>query len=80
MTWPRHQVVPRKAGVTPHLNTNLWPTLTDLSDDPFKLFLRAGTPIDVRAAQLGDQQVAATKDAQWQVTTAIILPMEGFAL
>src|SRR5207249_2265781 len=56
---PRHQPLAREARIGPHQDTNRRPARPDPADDARQLLLGARRPVDVRAPQLGRQQMPA---------------------
>ena len=48
----------------------------DLADDARDLLDRAGRGVDVRAPQLGRQQMAAAEDVERQVAVAVVIAVE----
>ena len=73
---PRHQGLAGEAGIAAQQNACLRPAAADLRHDPRDFLDRPGRAIDVRAAQLGRQQVPAAEDVERQVAVAVIIAME----
>jgi hypothetical protein len=73
---PRHQVLAAEAAVGAQQNAHPRPAGTDLADNARHFLHRSGRAIDVRAAQLGGQQVPAAEDVERQITVAVVVAME----
>jgi hypothetical protein len=77
---PRHQLVPGEAGVCPQHDLNPRPAGADLADDPFDLGQGPGRGVDVRAPQLGREQMPPAEHVQRQITVAVVVTVEEPAL
>ncbi len=77
---PRHQGLAGEAEIAAQQNACSWPAAADLCHDPRDFLDRPGGAVDVRAAQLGRQQVPPAEDVERQVAVAVIITMEELAL
>ena len=77
---PAHQLVAGEARVGAQEDLDPWPALADLADDARDLVLGPGRGVDVRAPQLGGQQVTAAEHVQRQVAVAVVVAVEEAAL
>ena len=73
---PAHQLVAGEAKIRPQQDLDPGPALTDLGNDACDLLRGAGGGVDIRAPELGGQQVAAAEDIQRQVAVAVIVAVE----
>jgi hypothetical protein len=73
---PRHQRVPREAGVGTQDDPHRRPAPTDLGRDTLHLLQRSRRPVDVRGAQPRRQQEVVAEDVQRQVAVAAVVPVE----
>jgi len=72
---PRHQLVPGKARIGAQDDLHARPAGPDLDHDTFDLVDRAGRGIDIRASELGREQVPPAEHVQRQV--AVTVPPVG---
>lgn len=77
---PGHQLLAREAGIGAQQDAHMRPVGTDCGDDVRHLLDGAGAGVDVRAAQLGGEQMAAAEDVERQVAIAAVVGVEEAAL
>ena len=77
---PAHPRLAGEARVRAQQDLDSGPARPDLGDDPRHLVDRAGRGVDVRAPQLGREQLAAAEHVQRQLAVAIIVPVNEAAL
>lgn len=75
-----HQRFTAEAAVGTQQDAGSRPAKTDLCNDPLDLLARSCRPVDVRAPQLGCQQVPAAEDVERQVAIAVVVTVEEAAL
>src|SRR4029077_141578 len=73
---PSHQLLAREAGVGAQQNAHTRPTAPNLGNDARHLFHRAGRSIDIRAPQLGGQQIATAEHVERQIAVAVVIAVE----
>jgi hypothetical protein len=77
---PGHEVLAREARVRPQQNAHPRPTGPDPRHDPLDLFQRPCRGVDVRAPQLGRQQVPAAEDIKRQVAVVVTVEEAPFLI
>jgi hypothetical protein len=77
---PGHELVAGKARIGTQQDLHPRPTGADLADDASHFILGAGGRVDVRAPELGREQVPATEHVQRQIAVAVVIAMEEAAL
>jgi hypothetical protein len=73
---PRHQRLAGKAAVGAQDDAHFLPLLADLRHDAGNRLDRAGAGVDVRAAQLGQQQVPAAEHIERQIAVIVIIAVK----
>ena len=76
---PRHQLVAGKARIGAQQDLDPRPARADLADDARDLVHGAGRGIDVRAPELGREQVPAAEHVQRQIAVAVVVAVEEAA-
>src|SRR5271169_5662080 len=77
---PCHEVFPTEASIGAQKDAHPRPALAYLADDPRHLRDRPRGPVDVRAAQLGRQQMPPAEHVKRQIAVAVIVAVEETAL
>src|SRR5262245_1375950 len=70
---PRHQLLSRKAAVSPYKNANTRPALADVGDDARHLLYGTVRRVEARYTQLGCQQMPAAEHVQRQVAITVVI-------
>ena len=73
---PRHQALAREARIAAHQDADPRPARPDPADDARQLDIGSGRPVDVRAPQLGRQQMPAARHVQRQIAVAVVIAVE----
>ena len=76
---PRHHSLAGKARIGSQQDTHVRPGLANLPDNAGDFLHRTGRGVDVRAAQLGCQQLIAAEHIKRQIAVAIVVAVEEAA-
>ena len=76
---PCHQALAREAGIGTQDDPHPRPRLPNVPDDPLDLLNAATRRIDVRAPQLGREQMSATEDVERQIAVTVVVAVKEAA-